>query len=108
MDQAKFVEDSLLKILKWFQIFWKLSSTNFNWSILEYLGPNGSEVSLYFQNLFSQIFLKKKAKMVTHIRLYLVLFGVHPDTNKIWKVLQVLENGFWKHFVNMNFFKIGL
>ena len=35
MDQVKFVEDSLKQTVL-LQIFYRLSSTNFNWSILEY------------------------------------------------------------------------
>ena len=38
-DQVKLAEDSLQKNLKSLQIFQRLSS-NFTWSILEYLGPN--------------------------------------------------------------------
>ena len=40
MDQVKFVEDSLQKIWSDIVCLGRLSSTNFTWSILEYLDPN--------------------------------------------------------------------
>ena len=73
MDLVKFVEDNLLKNLKWhgllrqtisLKFFNRLSSTNFNWSIFEYLDPylNETERSKVGEGCQSGICTAQKMK----------------------------------------------
>ena len=67
MNQVKFVEDMPLKDLKEYglfkqitllQNFYRLSSTNFTWSILEYCFPFVSEINTTFLGSACYVFGK--------------------------------------------------
>ena len=45
-----------------------------------------------FQNFLTLVFPKRKTGMVTHIRLYLLLFGANLEKKEVWKILEFLEN----------------
>ena len=92
MDQLKFAKDSLQKV--WsdmvclrqtisLQIFQRLSSANFNWSILKYFVPFPVIILLLFLGI-SNIYLKTSKGVK-----YLITYVWDSKQNKKWRNLKM-------------------